>query len=287
MAAAGAAVDDPYLLQANLDNTMSKIMDMEEQIERQEEEVARLEMLVNDSDRFHDIESELERASGLKVLTVGSNFLKIRITTHIPTMEALSWNHDGKYEHELIITFDTTAMTIEAVQLSPEDVPYEDLFVEAKALSALLEAPLLTSGGEGWSRQIPSLITRVRHRIYANVLKSATLAASVKDPRYKLKYLPEENLIIATLPGPVTASIEAPHGWPMPGFTLHLKSLIASSKARDLKPAGILEQCVEVANSSPESSRLDVMQFLQAIEIILSGKRKEASKQYEQSTVKL
>lgn len=51
MAAAGAAVDDPYLLQANLDNTMSKIMDMEEQIERQEEEVARLEMLVNDSDR--------------------------------------------------------------------------------------------------------------------------------------------------------------------------------------------------------------------------------------------
>lgn len=62
--------------------------------------------------------------------------------------------------------------------------------------------------------------------------------------RYKLKYLPEENLIIATLPGPVTASIEAPHGWPMPGFTLHLKSLIASSKARDLKPAGILEQCV-------------------------------------------
>lgn len=32
-------------------------------------------------------------------------------------MEALSWNHDGKYEHELIITFDTTAMTIEAVQV--------------------------------------------------------------------------------------------------------------------------------------------------------------------------
>lgn len=101
MAGAGVAVDDPYLLQANLDNTMIKIMEMEEQIERQEEEVTRLEVLVNDSDRFYNIESKSERASGLEILTVGSNFLEMRITTHLPTTEVLSWNHNGKYEHQL------------------------------------------------------------------------------------------------------------------------------------------------------------------------------------------
>lgn len=243
------------------------------------------------------MESELERASGIEILSVSHNFLEMRITTYVPTMQAVSPNHRGKYVHDLTIALDTAAMTIEAVQVfSPangkfllqtfnvhwdisikstlrlgipeifatsilvshfsnqdlsapgrkklvidqlkcgctahsrrhtlwgpcsgsqgDDVKFfphvlqlyvfllkllydslEDtlvlwigtdsinyeaycLFVCARC-SALHEAPLLVNG-EGWSRQIPSLISRIRHRIYANVLKSASLTVSAKDPR--------------------------------------------------------------------------------------------------------
>ncbi|XP_024390331.1 uncharacterized protein [Physcomitrium patens] len=278
MADVGASAGDPYLLQANLDNTVSKIMEMEEQIERQVEEIERLEVLVNESDMLHDMESELERASGIEILSVSHNFLEMRITTYVPTMQAVSPNHRGKYEHDLTIALDTAAMTIEAVQLIPEDIPYEDLVAEAKAMTALHEAPLLVNG-EGWSRQIPSLISRIRHRIYANVLKSASLTVSAKDPRYKLKYSPEANLIVATLPGPVTANIEAPYGWPMPGFALRLNSLVPSAKAHYLGSVDMLQQCVDLANTSPESQRSGVVQFLEAIEKILVVKRWEASSQ--------
>lgn len=64
--------------------------------------------------------------------------------------------------------------------------------------------------------------------------------------RYKLKYLPEANLVIATLPGSVTADIAIPHGWPMPEFFLHLNSLLPSAKGRDLQPSGVLQQCVVI-----------------------------------------
>lgn len=64
--------------------------------------------------------------------------------------------------------------------------------------------------------------------------------------RYKLKYSPEVELIIATLPGHVTANIATPSGWPLPGFTLHLDSLVPSAKASDLNPSGILQQCVVI-----------------------------------------
>lgn len=62
--------------------------------------------------------------------------------------------------------------------------------------------------------------------------------------RYKLKYSPEANLIVATLPGPVTANIEAPYGWPMPGFALRLNSLVPSAKAHYLGSVDMLQQCV-------------------------------------------
>ena len=64
--------------------------------------------------------------------------------------------------------------------------------------------------------------------------------------RYKLVYLPEANLVIATLPGPVVANIATPHGWPMPGFSLHLNSLIPSAKGHGLEPSGVLQQCVVI-----------------------------------------
>lgn len=272
----GAMADDLYV-QANLINTMSKIKEMEKAIQSQEQEVSRLKMVVNEIERFQDLKSGLEGSTGLEVLSVTDEYLEMRITTDGPNLQTISPNQRGKYEHILVIKLDTTTMTIEAVQLLPEDIPYEDLVADAKALSALHEASLLVDGGQGWSKQILRFITRIRHRIYANILRNATISVSAKDPRYKLKYLPEANLVIATLPGSVTADIAIPHGWPNPGFFLHLNSLLPSAKGRDLQPSGVLQQCVDLANSSPGSQRSDILQFLQAIEKIYISKRKEAS----------
>lgn len=66
---------------------------------------------------YSDLKFELERSSGLEVLSVSDEFLKIRITSPVPTMQTNSPNHRGKYEHELAIKLDTTAMTVEAVQV--------------------------------------------------------------------------------------------------------------------------------------------------------------------------
>ncbi|KAG0580878.1 hypothetical protein KC19_4G206900 [Ceratodon purpureus] len=278
MAGAGAAMaDDLYVLQANLNNTIAKIMEMESQIESQEQEVLNLEMLVKESESYSDLKFELERSSGLEVLSVSDEFLKIRITSPVPTMQTNSPNHRGKYEHELAIKLDTTTMTIEAVQLMPEDVPYEDLEADVKTLSVLHKAPLLVNGGQGWSKQIFSLISRIRQRIYANILRNEMISVSAKYPRYKLKYSPEANLVTATLPGPLTANIAIPYGWPMPGFSLHLNSLVPSSKRRHEESTDVLLQCVDLANSSPESQSPDILQFLQAIEKIYLSKRKEPS----------
>lgn len=63
------------------------------------------------------MESELERASGLEMLSVSNEFLEMRITTYVPTMQTTSPYHKIKYEHELAIKLDTTAMTVEAVQV--------------------------------------------------------------------------------------------------------------------------------------------------------------------------
>ena len=68
--------------------------------------------------RFQDLRSELERFSGLEVASVSDDYLEMRITTYVPTVLITSPNYEGKYEHELAIKFDTTTMTIEAVQVS-------------------------------------------------------------------------------------------------------------------------------------------------------------------------
>ena len=67
--------------------------------------------------RFQDLKSRLERSSGLEVVSVTDEYLEMRITTYVPTLQTISPNQRGKYEHELAIKLDTTTMTIEAVQV--------------------------------------------------------------------------------------------------------------------------------------------------------------------------
>lgn len=67
--------------------------------------------------RFESIESEFEKVSGLEMLSVSNEFLEMRITTYVPTMQTTSANQKIKYEHELVIKLDTTTMTVEAVQV--------------------------------------------------------------------------------------------------------------------------------------------------------------------------
>lgn len=67
--------------------------------------------------RLQDLEYELERSSGLEVVSVCDDYLEIRITTYVPAMQTIIPNYKSKYEHELAIKLDTTTMTIEAVQV--------------------------------------------------------------------------------------------------------------------------------------------------------------------------
>ncbi|CAM6012475.1 unnamed protein product [Sphagnum balticum] len=253
-----------------------EIEDLQSQIDLQENEVAKLQSCIEFEGRVKDFEQRW-RLRGVKVVSSSEGFVELHLTTHVPICQhANSEYKERLVEHELQLKLDPNTMALEDAQLSPEDVPIDDIVSEAKRRSCFHSATLVVQETEELSKQIGFLVTEVQQHIRIYVLKTEVLALAAQDPRYVLEYLPDTAIICATLPDGIVANLEAPYGWPMPGIALVVRSLILANSSCKANFLSTSQHMTDLANSTAKSDRCDLLQFLHSIEEVVAMEKQNA-----------
>ncbi|KAL3699487.1 hypothetical protein R1sor_017509 [Riccia sorocarpa] len=249
-----------------------------------------LRLFVDISSRCLKVQPFLESISDVAVLAVGDDFVELQLTTEVPFVD----EHDGiangrsvkqELQHKLFLNVDTQTMDIKTAELTPADVPIDDLVPYARqirgyfrTLDMLRENVDSTTEVENaeFGRQFSILVRAVHHRVNVFALKAASLSSASKNPRYSVEYLPESSVVTATISERVKAMVEVPQGWPMQGFSLHLQSL-QPLKGGSPAVMDFLREVMELSNKMPEYARHDLVGFIKAIEDIITERNSQTN----------
>ncbi|KAL2609236.1 hypothetical protein R1flu_027809 [Riccia fluitans] len=247
-----------------------------------------LRLYVDISSRCLKVQPFLESINDVAVIAVGDEFVELQLTTEVPSMDEDGETAKGRslkqeLKHKLHINVNTKTMDVETAELTPADVPIDDLVTYArqirpsfKNLDLLNEALESNTEGENpeFGRQFSVLVRAVHHRVNVFALKAASLSSASNDPRFSMEYLPDSSVVTMIMSGRLKASVEVPHGWPMHGFSLRLQSL---ESLKDESPATVdfLREVMELANKMPEYARHDVLKFVQTVESIVKERNSQ------------
>ncbi|KAK9671452.1 hypothetical protein RND81_12G030800 [Saponaria officinalis] len=224
---------------------------------------------------FHELDLELKRVeaigkikealTGLKVIDVEANIIRLSLTTYIPDVEGLTSTKPHEVNHELLIEVISETMEIKHVEIVPNDVYVGDIVEAANTFSKLFWGLQETRSTLGWFLQ------KVQDRIVLSTLRRHILKIA-NNSRHSFEYLDKDESIIAHMTGGVDAYIKPSQGWPLSGSGLKLVSLRSSDQNAKEISLVLLSKVEEAVNSLDFYTRKNIINFVDGIEEILLEK---------------
>ncbi|RDX70052.1 hypothetical protein CR513_50744, partial [Mucuna pruriens] len=260
-AEATEGIDSPVLADdssnftiANLDNNLEQFK-LDNKIDEMKLILKSLQNL-----QFNGKWFEIEDAfTGLKVLALDENCIRLSLQTYMPTFEGISYlprvedtTDVAELNHELSIEVFEGTMKLKNVQVFPNDIYMNDIVDTAKSIS---------------KSSLQWFIQKVQERIIFSTLRHLVVKGA-NESRYSLEYLDKDETIVAHMAGGIDAYIKLPHGWPIFGSPL---KLICIKGSDDLKRTSLSFHCKveKLANSLDTHIRQNISSFVDAVEEVL------------------
>lgn len=209
--------------------------------------------------KWFDALEQIDNAlTGLKVIGIDENCIKLSLQTYMPTVEGISClqrvedTMDASIlNHELLIEVLEGTMTLKDIQVFPNDIYVDDIVDTAKSVS---------------KSSLQWLIQKLQDRIILSTLRCLVVKDANKS-RYSLEYLDKDETIVAHLVRGIDAYIKLSHGWPIFGSPLKLISIKGSDILK--KSSSFLCEVENLANSLDTHTRKNILGFVDAVEKVL------------------
>ncbi|KAH6830029.1 hypothetical protein C2S53_004146 [Perilla frutescens var. hirtella] len=247
-----------------------KILELSHQIEKNKTTLKSLQDLDSILKRFEAVEKTEEAFTGLKVIEIEGNNIRLSLKTYIPYLETVLHKQDIKniiepleMNHELIIETVDETWEIKNAEIFPNDVYIGDILDATKAFRQLDFAFSVIERSS-----LECLVRRVQYRIGISSLRRFVVK-SANTSRHSFEYLDRENKIVAHVVGGVDAFIKLPQGWPLSDLPLELVSLKSTSQYSKEISLNFLCKILETANSLNAITRHRISTFADSIEEIL------------------
>ncbi|KAK6138578.1 hypothetical protein DH2020_027679 [Rehmannia glutinosa] len=282
--------------------TNFKMLELSHQIETNKTTLKSLQDLDSSFKRFEVVEKIEDALTGLRVIEVEGNNIRLSLKTYIPYLETVLRQQDIEnviepleMNHELMIeTLDGT-WELKNVEIFPNDVYIGEIFDAAKTFrsrSSFSIFSLMLVSISAWGYRVKSgqgldclqlyptfsvietrsslefFVRRVQDRIALSSLRRFVVKNANKS-RHSFEYLDREDAIVAHVVGGVDAFIKLPQGWPLSDLPLELISLKSTSQYSKEISLSFLCKIMEVANSLNKHVRQNISSFADNIEDIL------------------
>ncbi|KAK1381180.1 centrosomal protein of 290 kDa-like [Heracleum sosnowskyi] len=248
-----------------------KILELSNQIEKNESILKSLEDLDRVLNRFDAMENIEDALTGLKVIEIENNNIKLSLTTYVPYLENLFSQLKIEdmippYEqtHELVLELVDGTMEPKNAEIFPSDVYINEIVDAAKSFRRVCSPlPLLeTRSPLEW------FIRKVQDRIVLSILRRVVVKSANKS-RHSIEYIERDDSIVAHMVGGVDAFMKVHQNWPLDGSPLKLISLKNSSPHSKEISLSFLCKVEEAANSLEKKIQQNISSFVDAIEEIL------------------
>ncbi|KAK6161706.1 hypothetical protein DH2020_005087 [Rehmannia glutinosa] len=251
--------------------TNFKMLELSHQIETKKTTLKSLQDLDSTFKRFEVVEKIEDALTGLRVIEVERNNIRLSLKTYIPYLETVLRQQDIEnvvepleMNHELMIeTLDGT-WELKHVEIFPNDVYIGEIFDAAKTFRETLSTFAVIETRSS----LEFFVRRVQDRIALSSLRRFVVKNANKS-RQSFEYLDREDIIVAHVVGGVDAFIKLPQGWPLSDLALELISLKSTSQYSKEISLSFLCKIMEVANSLNKHVRQNISSFADNIEDIL------------------
>ncbi|KAL8106157.1 uncharacterized protein LOC141680990 isoform X2 [Apium graveolens] len=255
------------------ESSQFKNLELSNQIEKNESILKSLEDLDRVVNRLDVIEKIEDAWTGLKVIEIENNNIKLSLTTYVPCLENLfsqpkveDMIHPYEQTHELVVELVDGNMELKNAEIFPSDVYISDIFDAAKSFRSECSPLTLleTRSPLEW------FIRKVQDRIVLSILRRIVLKSANKSRyRHSIEYIDRDDSIVAHMVGGVDAFIKVHQSWPLHDSPLKLISLKNSSPHSKEISLSFLCKVEEAANSLEKEIQQDISKFVDAMEKIL------------------
>ncbi|KAL1807145.1 uncharacterized protein LOC108198726 [Daucus carota subsp. sativus] len=269
------------------DSSQFKILELSNQIEKNKSILKSLEDLDSVLNRFDAVEKIEDALTGLKVIEINKNSIKLSLTTYAPYLENLFSQlkiedviHPYEQTYELLVELVDGTMELKNAEIFPSDVYINETVDAAKSLRKVFSPlPLLeTRSPLEW------FIRKVQERIVLSILRRIVVKSANKS-RHSIEYIERDDSIVAHMVGGVDAFIKVSHSWPLQGSPLKLISLKNSSPHSKEISLSFLCKVEEAANSLDKEIQHSISTFVDAIEEILVQRMRAELHSLDNTTV--
>ncbi|CAN8258321.1 unnamed protein product [Cochlearia groenlandica] len=250
-----------------------KIFELENQIEEKRMILKSLEDLDSVCKSFDDVEQVEDALTGLKVLEIDENFIRLQLRTCIPKLDGLLAQHSLEHTtepsevlHELTIHLTEKTTEITKVEMFPNDVYIGDIIEASDSFRQvrLHSAMLYTRSSLQW------VVDKVQERVISTTLRNYMVKSS-KTIRHTFEYNGNDETIVAHIAGGgIDAFLKVSDGWPLLNTPLKLASLKNSGNYSNEISMTLIHKVQEEANSFDLRTRQNLSSFTDAIEKILA-----------------
>ncbi|KAL8525233.1 hypothetical protein ACS0TY_014745 [Phlomoides rotata] len=251
-----------------------KMLELSHQIEKSRTTLKSLQDLDSIFKRFNAVEKIEDSLTGLKVIEIEGNSVRLSLKTYIPYLETILRQQEIEniiepleMNHELMIeTLDGT-WELKNVEIFPNDVYIGEIVDATKALRQLYPTFSVIENRSS----LECFVRRVQDRIALSSLRRFVVKNANKS-RHSFEYLDREDTIVTHVAGGIDAYIKLPQGWPLSDFALELISLKSTSQYSKEISLSFLCKIVGMANSS---NTVSISKFADSIEEMLMQQMRE------------
>ncbi|GFQ04288.1 hypothetical protein PHJA_002572700 [Phtheirospermum japonicum] len=248
-----------------------KMLELSHQIEKNKTTLKSLQDLDSIFRRFEVVEKVEDALTGLRIIEVEGNSIRLSLKTYIPYLETVLQQQDIEnviepleMNHELMIETVDGTRELKNAEIFPNDVYIGEILDAAKTFRQLYS----TFSANETRSSLEFFVRRVLDRIALSSLRRFVVKNANKS-RHSFEYLDREDTIIGHLVGGVDAFIKLPQGWPLSDLALELKSLKSTTQYSKEISLSFLCEIMEVANSLNKHLRHNIKSFADRIEEIL------------------
>ncbi|KAL6528153.1 hypothetical protein OROHE_015103 [Orobanche hederae] len=250
-----------------------KMLDLSLQIEKSKMTLKSLQDLDSVFKRFEVIEKIEDSLTGLRVIEVKGNSIRLSLNTYIPYLDTVLPQQDidtiiepVEINHELNIETVDGTLELKNVEIFPNDVYVGEILGVAKTSSSGQLCPTLSL--IDIRSPLEFFVRRVMDRIALSSLRRFVVKNANKS-RHSFRYMDREDIIVAHLVGGIDAFIKLPQGWPLSDLALELISIKSTSQNSEELSLSFLCEITAEANSLDKHLRQKIRSFADSIEEIL------------------
>ncbi|XP_074590927.1 uncharacterized protein LOC141846778 isoform X2 [Curcuma longa] len=242
-----------------------EIFELNQRIKKSEENLILLQDLDYALKRFEAYRQLEAMFSGLRVIDIQGCCVRLSLKTYIPNIDNILLRHKVDFveppisEHEMLVEFSERNMDIKSMEIFPGDVCIEGIVDTIKSSRNFIAS---TVSSLRW------LIIQVQHRIILCMLRRL-LVIDANKSRHSFEHSDRDDTVIAHLVGGIDAFIKLAYDWPISSYPLKLLSIKNRDDQSQSITLSFLCKVKDRANSLDTQSRLQLANFVDAIEEIL------------------